>query len=285
MSSLPSHKHNTTLLALLIGGVVLLGVLAILQNQEIKRLSSDETEVVEQQNVAQEPAAGSGDIVAKKTVQGAGFLFDVIHYCDGTVMTNMADGVEPAQFCVGENTLVFKDGLREKIIIAETINSAVRAPVLTDVALVPTESGLKRLLISYGPDACRTTDDCGAGMPENWVSYVFNVADLTARPLANYPLSGDGVWNSNGTKALFVLNACGGAGCSVMQLVGYDLESDTQKPVTTEKAAFRQFEQVPQDIDESLLPYWDGAKWTSNTEFSATIVNTNKTKKVIKGTF
>lgn len=286
MESHSSHKPVTSLLIILILGVIILGVLVALQNREIHRLSEDQKVADEQPSQPATPVAVVPDQPTGPTQKtGTGLLvhewtlvdMKVTHYCDGTL--NTIEG--GTNFCIGKNTLVFSQGTRTKTIATVTATEAQAAPLLLDVAPVESNLGLDRLLVAFSKDSCATTQDCGAGMPTNYYNYVVNIGDLTIRTITNYPGSGKAIWNSAGTKALFVTDTCGGAGCSETAVIGYDLDHDTVKAATKEQAVGF----IEEPSTSGKYSYWSAIHWVTDSKFSATIVGPDGKTKTITGTF
>lgn len=263
-----SHKPVTSLLILLIIGVIILGILVALQNREIHRLA-EESKVLELVAVEPLPAPtpssqseqGDNLIVSQITVAGK---YTITHYCDGSIEHTPFDGTP--SYCLGENTLVFKDGDRIKTITTFTSVNVEGSLQLTNALLVPATNNQERILIAFAQDH----------------DFVFDIGDFSVRQISNYPSTGDAIWNSSGTKALVVIYTCGATGCDTEALVGYDLDRDIAKDVTKEKASPKNTEQLP---NGAKLPYWSEVKWTSDSKFSATIINPDGVKKVVTGTF
>jgi len=216
------------------------------------------------------------------------------HYCDGSVKLYKNDangsGLVPADstyyYCIGRNQLFLNLDGEMSVIKDEVISGAQNAPIFTDIKLL--SSGI--ILISYSPNACFTVNDCGVGMPNNYITIAFSIADSTFRIIKNYPSHGEAIWNRSGIKAIFYPETCGGAGCDEASVIGYDLTIDEAKDVSSEKAAYDSNMcgagkncwancGSPDSVSGKCLSAWDSLRWVDDSKVSATIISSAGDKK------
>ncbi|HWQ99790.1 MAG TPA: hypothetical protein VN397_03015 [Candidatus Methylomirabilis sp.] len=298
------------LLALVVVGLVGLGTMFVNQGSQLSQMAqslnivaSKVQELAQTQNapvvtqpvvtteptaVPQVPSAPSDDhkVITQKTVSWNGVAVQFAQRCKGQAKVGYVFGGEqqPISYCIGENQLVFIDAASNvKVLKTQTVSTAADALVLLGADLVP-GSQKGAVLISYTVETCTTTNDCGAGMPTNYVRWVYNLSDQSLRGLSKYPDYGRPTWNPSGTKAVFIPDTCGGAGCDVAPLTGYDLLADTAKSVTTVKAAGTDGGQA-QDVSGTRLQQWGSVTWKNDTDFTATYFPTDGTTKQAVGKF
>lgn len=221
------------------------------------------------------------------------------HYCDGSVKLYNNDanhsGLVPADstyyYCIGRNQLFLNLDGKMLIVKDEAISEAKNALIFTDVKLLPSATAI---LISYSPNVCFTVNDCGVGMPDNYVTIAFNLADNTFRDIKNYPSNGEAIWNKSGTKAVFYPETCGGAGCDEASIIGYDLLSDEAKDISSEKAAYDSnscgsekncWANCGSPSSNGCLSVWDNLHWVDDKNVSATIISPTGEKKEITFAF
>lgn len=214
------------------------------------------------------------------------------HYCDGSVKLYKNDanhsGLVPADstyyYCIGRNQLFLNLDGKMSVIKDEAISEAKNAPIFTDVKYL--SSGA--VLISYSENPCITANDCGVGMPINYVTIAFNLADNTFRDIKNYPGRGEAIWNKLGTKAVFYPETCGGANCSDASIIGYDLAKDEMKDISSEKAAYSSsncgngkncWANCGSPSSNGCLSVWDKLHWVDDSKVSATIISPTGEKK------
>lgn len=252
-----------SLIGLLFVGLITMGGLVVGQGAQIHEVARSLRILTSQEqgvSLADEYA-----VITQKTVAWNGGVYQFTHRCKGEV--KVADQ-QSVPFCIGSNQLVVIDPTSVvKVLKTESVDSAADAPVLLSTHLVP-GSQKGSLLISYTVDTCTTTNDCGVGMPTNYVGWVYNLSDQSLRGLSNYPEFGRPVWNTSGTKAVFIPSTCGGAGCNVAPLTGYVLGMDTVSEVTTVKAAGSENEQA-QDVQGNRLAQWGSVTWNTDSSFTA----------------
>lgn len=218
------------------------------------------------------------------------------HRCDGSVKLYKNDanhsGLVPADstyyYCIGRNQLFLNLDGEMSLIKDETVSEAQNAPILTDIKLLPSAA---TILISYSPNACFTVNDCGVGMPTNYVTIAFSLSDNTFRDIKNYPSNGGAIWNRSGTKAVFYPETCAGAGCSEASIIGYDLASDEAKDVSGEKAAYSSLDCgsgkncwancASSDGQGNCLSVWDNLYWLDDKNVSVAIISPTGEKKEI----
>lgn len=282
------------LIVLVIVGLMGLGAVAVNQNSQLSQvvqslnIVASRVQGVTPNAPAATPPTPADDhqVITQKTVNWNDAPVQIAQRCKGTVKLAyvFGDPREPISFCIGENQLVFIDTeSRVRILQTQIVSDAKDAPILLEAALVP-GSKTGSVLISYPTDTCMTTYSCGAGMPTNYVRWVYNITDQSLRAISNYPDSGYATWNSSGTKAILIPDTCGGAGCDVAPLTGYDLLTDTTKTLTAIKAAGSQSHQA-QDVNGTRLQQWGLVTWKNDTDFSATYFPTDKTTKQVTGKF
>ncbi len=301
------NKENWqwVLLTLVVVGLVGLGAMFINQSSQLSQMAQSlnmvaskvqelaqtrNAPVVTQPVVATEPTAAPQvpsappddyKIITQKTVTWNGSVYQIAQRCKGEV--KVADQ-QSVPFCLGSSQLVAIDASSNvKVLKTDSVASAANAPVLLSADLVP-GSQKGAVLISYTVETCTTTNDCGAGMPTNYVRSVYNLSDQSLRGLSKYPDYGRPTWNPSGTKAVFIPDTCGGAGCDVAPLTGYNLLTDTAMPVTTVKAAGTEGGQA-QDVSGTRLQQWGSVTWKNDTDFTATYFPTDGTTKQVVGKF
>ncbi len=201
--------------------------------------------------------------------------YKITQLCRGTVMHDTSGGHD---YCLGGIKLIASNGVATKTIVEEKQDyDLTTIPVLLSATLVPTDSQQKRILIEYAP-TCDIADSCGVGMDTNFVTYVFNVGDLTFRAIKNFPGTGEAVWNKAGNKAIFIVTTCGGISCGMVPLKGYDLDLDTTKDVTKEVGA-------NMGSENGGVSMWSNINWLDNDHFTALLSPSNGVVTTVKGVF
>lgn len=225
-------------------------------------------------------------VITQKTVNWNGTVVQIAHRCNGQVKAGNKDGFG-VSYCIGENQLVLIDAVSNmKVLKAQTVTTAVDAPILLDAALIPSaQKNSANVLISFSKETCTTMNNCDLGMPTNYVTFVYDLNSGLLRSITNYPQFGVPVWNPSGTKAIFVADTCGGAGCDVLPLDGYDLVSDTTKTVTTVKAASINGGGQATDESGNKLPQWGLVSWKDDINFMVTVNNGDGSQKVVTGKY
>jgi hypothetical protein len=295
-------------LACLAVGLIGVGVMIGSQNSQMAKMSRALTAVssqvqdlsknqntVEQplKNTATEPAAAPiGTMITQRTVTRNGASVMFAHRCKGEIKIGHILGSldQPINYCIGENQLsvilgVNGTSLNEKILDTRIALTTADAPVLLASELVPNSKD-GNVLVSYTPELCTTNrDECGPGMPNYFVAYVYNLSTQTLRSIAHYPQDGYPTWNPSGTKAVFIPNTCGGAGCGVEALTGYDLLTDTATSVTTVVAAGTESGGETADATGRKNSRWLSVTWKNDSDFSAKVQNVDKTETAVSGSF
>lgn len=221
--------------------------------------------------------------LAIKTVDWNKKTYSFLHRCVGEVKTASFQGAIETNFCLGKNRLEIFDGLKATTLDEADVIEAAKAPLLLGVQyLAQTSSTTATVLISYSPEPCATTNDCGASMQTNYVTMSYSLKDGQIKKLPNFPATGKLLWNSEATKAVSLPLTCGGAGCATGAIKGYDLNADALKDVTTDKAAE---EKDAQSATGDKLPYWKDLKWTDATHVTAVIVTPGKPDKKVEVAF
>ncbi|MFA6447809.1 MAG: hypothetical protein WCW31_06205 [Patescibacteria group bacterium] len=227
-----------------------------------------------------EPQTPQTSDLAIKTVDWNKKTYSFLHRCVGEAKTAKFPGAVEANFCIGTNRLEIFNGQNSKVLDESAVTEPAKAPLLLGVQYIAqTSSTSATVLISYSPEPCATTNDCGAGMPTNYVTMSYSLKDGVAKKLDNYPDNGLLMWNSDYTKAFSLPVTCGGAGCAVGALRGYDLTADIAKEITTDKAAEIK---DAQSATGDKLPYWKDVKWSDKTHVTAVIVTPGKPDKKVE---
>lgn len=283
------------MLILLVIGLVALGVMVTRVDHELTDLTHTLLKISEDVR-ATKPSGGtkadpdtlvmkgdSAQVVSVEAIKVGETTYTFRQRCNGKI------DVAPNQtipFCIGDNQLTVTAGDEKPVVLDNTSDvTAQAAPVLRPLHFVPSSSGKGTLLVSYGPDTCVTTDDCGGDFEPNHVThaYALGTAEAKLRPLSHYPVTGKGVWNPSGTKAVFIPETCGGASCVESTLIGYDLAADVAQPATTQKAAGSMTE--AKDSAGKRLAQWVTVTWKSETEFTATYTDSKGKSLTVEGKF
>lgn len=271
--------------------VVMMGVLAVgfgcivfRQQQLIHELSRNtRVPLVSSQQVTSGQAVVQGRDIARvkagtETPNQSLAGIEFIHRCiDGEVTTRRSDlDGQTHAFCVGKNQLFAREMEKETLIDERMVREVKDAPILfqADVISSPARGRSKKVLVSYATEVCTTMNDCGVGMPNQYVRYLYTLGEGTVRALNGFPEQslGLGVWNPSFTKAIFYPKTCGGAGCERVSLFGYDLERDQVVPNLTRDTAAEPGLESP-DVNGKPLPMWGMLEWTSDTVFKAQITD------------
>jgi hypothetical protein len=282
-------KFNT-LTALIAVVAIGLGVFTFIQRMELLSLKNQ----ISSQSSPMEVSASDAQKVAEGTVIDEKIL-DVNekriafqYRCSGEAKKgldriNMLTGI--LSYCVGDYSLVAVVGDQAVDIASGHAVDGHDAPVLQKVELL---SDKGNVLISFD-SSCASTLDCGAGMPTNYVTYLFRMNDLSSKVISNFPPLGTPVWNILETKALFIPDTCGGAGCSMAPIIGYDLANDSATDLTEEKAVGISGEDISySDVTDAMgdrLPVWKSAGWNVGDTFTAIMIDIDGSQKQVKGTF
>lgn len=222
-----------------------------------------------------------GEIVNRYQVTSQGKSYRLTQYCQGTLQKSAIEG-NSALLCLGKNQLVFSDGVTNALLKSEMATSTQQAPVLKEPKVLTGDPTKTRLLVSYAPDTCALTGDCVLA-PITVMTHLYTVEDGSFRALSRIPTDGNFLWNAAGTKAIVTPHACGAKGCVPVALVGYDLEKDTVKTLTTDKAAEAE---IAFDTSGKRLSFWKDIRWVNDTSAAATIVSADgKTAKTVTISF
>lgn len=235
-----------------------------------------------------------GEEIAVRNLGTAASAVNVSHRCiDGKVTVNKSNwNGETYRFCVGRNQLVIQENGRDVLVDDRLVMAAPEAPILIKVEPIgdTVQDQSPQILISYSPEPCTTTDDCGVGMPTSHVTFVYSLATHKPRRLWSFPqfTSGSATWNASFTKALFFPLTCGGAGCTPSELIGYNLQTDfVTQAATTERAASgteaAEGAGALTDVRGNRLPYWSQIEWTSESQFRASITEPSNRTRIVKG--
>lgn len=215
-----------------------------------------------------------------------------IHRCiDGQVITKRSDyNGKTYSFCIGRNQLIVRDNDQETILEDARVTAALSGPILMQVDAVSNkpEDESNLLLVSYSVEPCTTTDDCGVGGPNNFVSFLYDLKAHIGSRLGNFPVAtyGRPIWNKSFSKAIFYPITCGGAGCYPGSLIGYDLLTDKVVSELTSEKAVTAAEAGPggaMTAAEVPQSTWNLVEWTSDTAFRAQITDSAGKTRWISG--
>lgn len=248
--------------------------IAELQNQ-IVRLKAEQETLMSKEKVT----------ITQKLVWWKGERYNFIHHCLGTVKQGQVMGslFNPVSYCLGENILVLVTPDGQTLRIHKTdISEPRKAPILMKTELIASTTRTAIVLISYSPEPCSTVNDCGVGMPTNYVTIAFNLIDNTCCDIKNFPKWGTAAWNPSGTKSVFIPKTCGGVGCHKRALIGYKLSMDEATDALTEEIASGE---RGVGISGEPVPYWANLHWINNSQVSATIISPDGSKKEVKVIF
>lgn len=210
----------------------------------------------------------------------------VVYLCSGQIKQAMMEDAD-TRYCVGTFHLVLRQtGKNDVVLDTGVVGSPELSPILSGAKFVELlgkdDSGFtteaNRLFISFASNACLTAGDCGVGMPENYVRYVVNLGTGEVLRPRNYPERGELIWNSDYSRAVFIQQNCGGAGCSAAPLQGYDLALDGTRSITTEMAAQ---EVGAKDVQGNALPYWTDVRWSGPSDIHAIIISPSGARQTV----
>lgn len=226
--------------------------------------------------------------IALRTVKWDGKVYNFAHLCAGekkrfttSLFGSLGISSEQEYFCLGKNSLIYNESKIDKIIESGNIQNPAEAPILIEAKLIPSNSDRGIVLISYMPEPCATTGDCGVGGPTNFISHTFNLATLISKRINNFPRISDPVWNPEGSKALFLPYTCGGVGCGKGSILGYDVDQDQVMYQSSELGSEEFFEGAP----GNPIPYWKRLSWLDNSNAIAELVSSDGKVKKIKINF
>lgn len=286
-----TYMHRV-IIALLLLLVILTGVNMFVVNAQfssignILRSQAPVGSGLEPVKVVQESVINAGGeakvLMRLETGLGLGRL-SFSHACIGQVVYKNPgadmDGEYPMAYCKGENVLSVTHNNELPVELLRVTSSDVEnAPLLQKVQPAGHAQEFDYVLISFGPNACALNDDfCGAGMPENYVTYLMNDELKIVKALKNYPMYGSAVLGN--MRAAFITARCGGAGCDAAPIVGYNLLSDTVKNLTTESAGG---ELNAKDVRGIKLPVWKSLRYVSSQDkFEAVYLGVDGAEKKI----
>jgi hypothetical protein len=222
-----------------------------------------------------------GEVVNRYQVSQDGRTYRLTQFCQGMMQKSDASSTD-ALLCLGKNQLVFSDGVTNALLQSQMVTSTDQAPVLKEPVLLTGTPGKTRLLISYAPDTCVSLGDCGLASLAA-MTHVYSIEDGALKSLARIPTDGTFLWNPASTKAVVTPHACGAKGCEAVSLLGYTLEADTIKTLTTDTAAEAE---IAFDANGKRLSYWKNIRWVDNNTVTANIISADgKTAKVVTATF
>jgi hypothetical protein len=229
----------------------------------------------------------SESTVVEKKIHAGNQEIMMQYRCSGEIkkgVERIGDPAEIPSFCIGDYELVATLGDRSIVIASGHASNAQEAPVFLKAEPVASSTDA---LISFGPN-CASTGDCGVGMPRNEVNFVLHTKDGSVQSISHFPPNGFAVWNETATKALFIPETCGGAGCDVAPLIGYDLSADRSKDITNERAVGLGEDGRASDATDPVgnrLPVWQSVQWNAGDTFTATVLNSDGSTRKINGTF
>jgi hypothetical protein len=266
-----------------------LGVVVFMQQTELSSLknqiSAQSSPMVDASLDGKKTSEGS--VVSEKKINAAGKNIVFQYRCSGEIKKGLDTIGNPAEifsYCVGDYALVALEGDQSIDITSGHAKDGYDAPVLQKIEVLNDQ---KNILISFKP-SCASTLDCGAGMPTNYVTHLYRINELSSRSISNYPPFGSPVWNALETKALFIPDTCGGAGCSMAPIIGYDLEHDSSIDLTQERAAGLSEGMKSSDITDAMgdrLPVWKTVQWNVGDAFTAVMIKEDGKTENVKGTF
>ncbi|MFO0765061.1 MAG: hypothetical protein U0487_03385 [Patescibacteria group bacterium] len=187
---------------------------------------------------------------------------------------------ERVTFCRGMNRLVLKraDGQYR---VLDTVDAKVDTdiPLLT-YAKQTIAQGAQVIMI-FERDACPVNPSkCGeTGLRA--MTHSLDLGSESYKRLSSYPSRSKPVWNTDGTKAVFITQTCGATRCDAAPLMGYDLVNDKLTRLTQEEGAN---EDYAKDVTGKKLGYWRSATWTSLAAWSAVYVSDAGVAKTFTGT-
>lgn len=285
------YMKKSLIVAIVLGMIaVTLGVLAYIQRSQIIALKGQlVTSGSLKASSDQSPEASiPGAVVTEKSIRAGGSDVSIQYLCFGEIKEGVGEfkgAKDVPSYCVGSYELVALIGDSSVSIGSGQATSGKDAPILSKIkAFGPRES---MLLISFKP-SCTATGDCGLGMPMNSISFVFSSEDFSSRAISHFPEQGTPIWNALATKALFIPDTCGGGGCSTLPVLGYDIEKDEERDVTTEVAVGLGEDGKPSDamnVFGDRLPSWKSVEWNGADAFTAIFVDVDGTQKEVKGVF
>lgn len=229
----------------------------------------------------------SSAVIAERTVVGKDQPIAFQYRCSGESkkgLETVGDSGEILSYCVGDYALVAIVGGQSTEITSGHAVDGYDSPVLLKAESFGEKGDV---LISFKP-SCASTLDCGAGMPTNEVTHLFRSEGSEALAISNFPPRGIPVWNSLGTKALFIMDTCGGAGCSMSPIIGYAFDGDRAVDLTNERAVGLSEEMTAKDATDVMgdrLPVWKSVAWDVGDTFTAVMTDSDGNQKQIKGTF
>lgn len=276
------------LTALAIVAAIGLGIVVYMQQTQItslqKQLASPSSPM-EDKSQKTNPVASA--IVAEKTlsVDGSDVRFE--YRCSGEIKKGVERIGNPAadiSYCIGDYELAAMINSQSFVVASGHVTDAATSPVFLKAEAVGDQGFV---FISFKP-SCASDGSCGAGMPTNEISYLFKVKDHTTQAIAHFPPNGTAVWNAVYTKALFIPETCGGAGCDLAPIIGYSLTDDSTKDLTNEKAVGLGEDTTNSDATDpagNRLAVWKKIEWNGNDAFTATLVKSDGTQKKVTGKF
>lgn len=229
-----------------------------------------------------QPSGVQPEIIEQREVVVEGKTLVLAHICEGE--SKEERGI---RFCLGKNRveLINQDNDTRIVIPEIAVSSSLEAPSLMRAERIPSAVETGRILLSYEPNPCRLEDDCGGAGPRGPLfTHVWSARPPAdpARRIHQYPSGGGAYWNPSGTKAIFIPDTCGGAGCLPAPLSGYDLAKDSFTTLTQERAV----DQQATKSDGSSVPVWvPDIVWKGDNNAVATIVDPNGTSRKVNVVF
>lgn len=234
-------------------------------------------------------AAVKGELVKTETITINKKAYTFSHRCIGKVKRfNSDNGGTATSYCLGRNYLYLQSGKKTSLLSIETIKTKQRAKELEAVEQVPKTN---KVLLRYGHNSCIDWDggDCG-GVGPTVAAYtgIYDSDKKTYRILkndkcSNYP-NNFLMWNQVGTKAICIIDSCGGAGCDEVKLSAWDLSKDKWLVISHAAAVFS-VNSDPKSIDGSPLATWKNSHWIDNNNFQTQFTSRAGKRQVIKKSF
>ncbi|MCA9391282.1 MAG: hypothetical protein KC582_03435 [Candidatus Magasanikbacteria bacterium] len=220
-------------------------------------------------------------VVKRVALTHDGDTVAIIHQCGGELVAirHPQTGVN-TQVCRGLNRLVLEraDG---RYRVLDTVDASIDAdiPQLTYVTQTVPNGALAILI--FERNGCPINKDACDVTGFRAMTHVLDVYSETYRRLSAYQARSIPVWNSNGTKAIFMAQTCAKTRCDVAPLIGYDLEKDVATRLTQEEGAN---EDYARDVTGVKLGYWKSRQWTALSDWSAVFIDAKGLAKTLTGT-
>ncbi|HPF95580.1 MAG TPA: hypothetical protein PLR08_03465 [bacterium] len=219
-------------------------------------------------------------IVKRVALTHGGGSMAILHQCGGelVVIRHPQTGIN-TQVCRGLNRLVLErtDG---KFHVLDTVDASIDADIPQLTYVTQTVQNGAMVIMIFERNGCPINKQACDITGYRAMTHVLDLQNETFRRLSAYPARSIPVWNSNGTKAVFMAQTCAKTRCDVAPLIGYDLEQDVATRLTQEEGAN---EDYARDVTGIKLGYWKSRQWTSLSEWTAVFVDANGLAKTLTG--